>query len=40
MDQNTYTRNDDYINIFNSVTETFVSFGQIQTGLGNRFGDY
>ena len=39
MDQNYYTRNDDYFQIFNSFTETFVSFGQIQTGIANKISD-
>ena len=39
MDENTYTRNDDYIQIFKSDTDSFVSLGQIQTAIGNRVGD-
>ena len=40
MDENTYTRNDDYIQIFKSDTDSFVSLGQIQTAIGNRIGNY
>ncbi len=39
MDENTYTRNDDYIQIFKSDTDSFFSLGQIQTAIGNGVGD-